>query len=231
VDWTNPCGGKQWRTLADGSIEVAGEGVPLYDPNGHAFLALANSWQNWQSEARSASSSRGVPLSWILGIISAETGNWAGDPAVQADCGPWSSRCHNPCCAGPMQVMVTPYPNYKTYGGYENAEDMKDPAKAIDAGAAMLASMAEGSRVQGELPALAATYNSGGVYCDGSNEWGMRSDPGYVRRVLTFNNTALAYLDLGPRTGMMVMGLSLAAGGLYAAWRVLEGKPLWRSRA
>lgn len=223
-DWTSRCGGKGWRTLPDGQVELAGEGVPLLSPEASGFKPLALSWRNWEGIARWAAKRAGVPVSWVLGFISAETGNWAGDPRVQADCGPWSTVCHNACCAGPMQVMVTPYPNYKTFGGYASPEDMRDPSKAIDTGAKMLARMARNADVGGELPALAATYNSGGVHCDGQNEWGMRSDPGYVRRVVTFNNTAIRVLGVNqPASSLvasMATGMGVTAVGLVVAHRL-----------
>lgn len=220
-DWTSRCGGKGWRTLPDGRIELAGEGVPTLDPNAPGMKPLALSYRNWERIARWASARAGVPVSWTVGFISAETGNWASDPAAQAGCGPWSTICHNACCAGPMQVMVTPYPNYRTFGGYASPDDMRDPWKAIDTGAKMLARMARNGDVGGELPALAATYNSGGVHCGADNEWGMRSDPGYVRRVVTFNNTAISVLGANtPRASLvasMGVGAGVAAAGLVLA--------------
>jgi hypothetical protein len=217
-DWTNRCGTESWRTNPDMSIELeTAEGIPLYAPTSSTYTVLTNVWRNWASIARWAAKRSGIPTSWVIGFICAETGNWAKDPAVEAYCGPWSTVCHNPCCAGPMQVMVTPYPNYKTYGGYPNATDMQDPAKAIDTGAKMLARMAQNSNVQGELPALAATYNSGGVYCDGQNEFGLRSDSGYIRRVVTFNNTAIAALNVN-RDASLVRDLLLAGAFLGAGY-------------
>lgn len=222
--WTNRCGGGSWRTRDDGTIELQGGEVPLWGPTDAQFQLLLNSWQNWRRLIRRAARQQGLPPSWLLAFINAETGAWSADPAVQADCGPWSTRCRNTCCAGLMQVMVTPYPNYKTFGGYDRPEDMRDPWKAIDTGAKMLARMV--TKSGGELPAMASSYNQGPgdgrVHCPGgaahacaSSAWAMCSDPGYITRVVTGNNTAI--LVLGTNRALGDISESLILAGAVAA--------------
>jgi len=221
--WTNRCGGRSWRTLPDWRIEVQGSGFPSWTPGEPSFRLLANSWENWAPLIRKAASKHGLPASWILAFINAETGHKSADPTVQASCGPWSTKCRNSCCAGLMQVMVQPYPNYRTFGGYTRPEDMLDPWKAIDTGSAMLARMVE--RADWELPAMASSYNqgpgSGAVHCPGGKAhacslsyWAMCSDPGYISRVVSGNNAAIEHL--GVNEASLPLWAYVAAGGAVA---------------
>lgn len=221
-EWTNRCGGTTWRTLPDWRVEVHGRGTPTWQPGSSQFRLLENSWENWAPLIRKAARKHGIPPSWVLAFINAETGAWSDDPRVQADCGPWSRRCRNTCCAGLMQVMVQPYPNHTTYGGYQNREDMRDPWKAIDTGSAILGKMVD--RANWELPAMASSYNqgpgNGSVHCPGGRAhacnpsyWAMCSDPGYISRVVTGNNTAIEFFGVN-RGGSM---LAYVGGGALVA--------------
>lgn len=233
ADFSNPCGGTRWRELANGQIEIEGRGV-LYT-NTEDSRYTYQSWQNFSAEILAASKRRGVPVSWILAIIVVETGMWSGNRDKQIG-GP--INCPATCCYGPMAVMVCPYMNGRTYGGYPDAEDMLDPRKNIDAGAAIMASH---QRKGYDLPAIAALYNSGGLCCPNSpatpsrpggrqwNEFSLCSaSPGgmpYPELAIRVNNTAIASLKLGSAPVLLyaaVGALVVAAGA--AAFGVLPSR-------
>jgi hypothetical protein len=210
--------------MPDWTVELENGDAQIWEPGSASFRLLENSWRNWEPLIRKASRKRGIPASWILAFINAETGFKSADPMVQASCGPWSVQCRNTCCAGLMQVMVTPYKIYEQ-AGYRDPKDMMDPLKAIDAGAYILARLARTSGA--ELPAMASSYNqgsprSGSVHCPGGqahtcspSAWGMCSDPGYIQRVVTGNNTAVRFFKANDATSSM--WLYLAAGAAAAA--------------
>lgn len=215
----NPCGGTAWSTLANGQISVAGRGVLLPAP---AFaLDVVRTWQNFSAEFQAAAKKRAVPLSWLVAICSVETGLWSKDRATQAS---QSSSC----CVGPMAIMVT-IPNYKL-GGYSSADEMWDPAKNIDTGAAIVAAwMKKGY----DLPAIAAAYNAGSVCCPNSptvaaspggrqqNEFNLCSaSPGgvsYPELAIQANNYAIAG-GVGRSTSGWLLPLVLGGAVVAAAW-------------
>lgn len=238
--WHNPCGGVRWRTLRDGRIEVEDRGVLYATGEGpYSFRTYVhNSWRNFRPEILAASKKRGVPVSWILALIATETGLWSNKRERQA-------RISNYCCRGPMAVMVSPYPNHKTFGGYPRADDMLDPAKNIDTGAAI---MAYHARKGLDLPAIAARYNSGGLCCRSSPT--VPSKPGgrvqnvynlcsakipstatgqsYPEKAIRGNNTAIAELDVNATAGSTLLyavgGFLLVGAAAVAVGAVPLGK-------
>jgi hypothetical protein len=173
--WTNPCGGLRWRTLSDGAIEVERLGVVMPPPGEGKYsyrTYVKNSWRNFEPEIRRAAKKHGVPLTWILAITATETGINSSTRRKQSGVDK-GIRCPSVCCYGPMAVMVCPYPNHKTFGGYARAEDMLDPWRAIDTGTAI---MKHWMKKGYELPSISARYNSGGHCC--RNSPAVASKPG-----------------------------------------------------
>jgi len=205
-DWTNPCGGKRWRTLPSGLIEVEGEGFPAYAVGSAQYANLERTWDNWGSMFRSAASSAGIPVSWVIAIATTETGSWSKDPNRQASIVSYAGA------VGIMQIM----PQYQP----ESAAELAVPRINIAVGCRILADLAR--RVGPELPAIASGYNAGsgahGPHCSGVNEWNMASDANYPRQALSYNNSALLYLKVNQMStlGMMTGGAALSAVGLLA---------------
>lgn len=229
-DFSNPCGGARWRTLGDGTIEVEGRGVLM--PQAGFAKYVEQSWANFEPEIRAASAKRDVPTAWLLAIIATETGLWSGSRQKQA-------VIASDCCVGPMAVMVSPHPNYKTFGGYSSAQDMYDPAKNIDTGAAIVRSWIDKGY---DLPPILARYNSGGLCC--ANSPAVASKPGgrvqnpynlcsaaisgisYPEMAIMAQNYARSVLGLadGGKFPMAALGLAFAGVGVAAAvWIARKG--------
>lgn len=204
--FTNPCGGLRWDMREDGLIDVEGRGIVSYDPGDKKFPWMTQSWANWGNLILDAAAKYGIPPSWILAIMSIESGLWSENPDRQA------AVVSSAGARGLMQVM----PATAETLGY-TADDMFSPELAIDAGAKLLAKLS--SLRNGQLPEMAAIYNSGRACNDGrfSNDWNLAMADDYAGIVIKFNNAANMYLDMSPRRGRLLMGLAVGAGGLYAA--------------
>jgi soluble lytic murein transglycosylase-like protein len=216
VTWANKCGGKRWRTLRDGRIEVEGEGVPLVRPGTARFKQLERNWRNWSSLLSSAAARYKLPLSWLVALATVETGSWSDRPSVQAS-------IRSPAGAvGIMQIM----PQYQP----ESAAQLTDPRTNTNVAARIVRDLVDG-RTGPELPHIASAYNAGagstslGVRCAPSrNEWALMADANYPRQALELNNSAITYLKLG-----RVSLASVATGSILAA-AVLGAVWWWRQR-
>lgn len=208
----------------DGLIEIEGGGTPSYAPEEARFAWMAQSWDNWGDLILAAAEAHGLPPSWVIAIMSIESGLWSGDAAKQANV------VSSAGARGLMQVM----PDTATRLGY-SPDDMFVPEIGIDAGANLLERLAK--RQDNQLPAMAAAYNSGRACNDGrfSNRWNLAMAEYYADVVIKFNNSAVMYLDMSPRGrggGKLLMGLTIGAAGLYAA-AVIAGlvmMPRWLRR-
>lgn len=199
--------------LPDGTIAVEGEGTPAFEQGSRQFTYLQNCWANWGNLILDAAQATGVPPSWIVAIMCMETGLWSGNADEQA------GKVSYAGAVGLMQVM----PAEGAKLGY-SAQDLLDPAKNIDAGAKFLAKVA--AIRNGQLPEVAAIYNSGRVCgpdtssncrASNANEWNLCSASNYPRQIIQWNNSAVMYLDMSPRRGKLLMGVAVGAAGLYAA--------------
>lgn len=228
----NPCSGLGWQTLPDGSIEIEGRGVELPAESGPNSLRayVENSYRNFSTSITHASEKRGVPEAWILALIATETGILSASRDRQL-------RFKNDCCAGPMAVMFTPYPNYRTFGGYSSPDSLFDADESIDTGAAMIRYHMDRGH---DLPAIAALYNSGGLCCPNSPD--VASKPGgrvqnpfnlcsasiagtsYPEVAIQANNVAVLELGVGRRVASFGPKL-LAVSGVF-----LLGVVLWKRR-
>jgi soluble lytic murein transglycosylase-like protein len=196
--------------LPDGLVLVEGEGTPSFDPGTARFEQLRQTWVNWAPLILDGASANGIPPQWILAIMCQETGPWSDDPHRQATIVSFDGG------VGLMQITD------KSLG---NPQDMLDPQTNVAVGSAFLGRLAR--EHDGQLPEIAASYNAGSVRCGStSNPWGMVMTGDYVGNVIRWNNTAVMYLSL--RRPHLVLGLSLAAAGLYAAAAVLGYAPVPR---
>lgn len=210
----NPCGGLRWEHLPDGLIAIEGEGVRSYEPRSVQFGQLEQTWRNWGSQIRRSARANGVPVSWVLAFATMETGAWSDDRAEQ-------ETIVSPAGAiGVMQIMPQTARGY----GYEPAQ-MYDAATNISVAAELMADLAR--REDGQLPRIAARYNSGRLCdttpCKKCNEWNLYADHNYPRKVIRWNNTALEHLELGGR-GRMLAGVTFGLAGLGLAYAVLSGR-------
>lgn len=129
-----------WKTLDDGRVVVdKGEGyqpyasVPVAD-----VVDTADKVMGWLPLAEDKAAKYGVPVSWILAFIFAES---RGDPGAS-----------NFCCTGLMAIMTQPPVHGKSKA------QMLDPEQNVDYGASLLAqSSANGN----ELPAVASIHVAG----------------------------------------------------------------------
>jgi hypothetical protein len=199
----NPCGGLAWEMRDDGLIEVEGVGTPAYEPGSIQFRQMEQTWANWGSLMRRAASRNGIPASWILAIATEETGLWSANANEQG------GKTSGAGAIGVMQIMPA------TGAGFgASADALFDPATNIDVGAALLAKLA--SFRNGQLPEMAAIYNSGRACDPGRNQWNLAMAGDYAGNVIKWNNAAVMYLDMSARGGLL-LGVTLGAAGLYAA--------------
>lgn len=202
MEFVNPCGGKRWRLLDGGLIEVEGEGIPNLQPSSAAYNQMLQVWQNWAPLLSSAAERHNVPVSWLLAIATMETGPWAKDPNAEARIVSYAGAI------GIMQIM----PATGVMFG-KRPEQLVIPADNIDVGAALVAKL--NSTTQGGLPAISARYNSGKLCSEGRNEWNLLADANYPRRVIEWNNTALLAGILGPSESF-IAALGAAFGAMVA---------------
>ncbi len=213
-DFQNPCGGKRWKLLPSGLIEVEGEGTPTVAPGSSSEKLMAQTWQNWGGALSAAASRHHVPASWLLAVATMETGFLSADPKKQAlAVSPVGAR-------GIMQIM--PF-NAKPFG-LSSEDELFDPAKNIDVGAKIIAKNAERPDVGG-LPGISALYNSGRLCTSdpNRNEWMLLADANYPRRVIEWNNTALES-GLVSALGTRTLALLGAATGVAVAMTVAAAK-------
>lgn len=198
--FVNPCGGKRWRELPSGLIEVEGEDAPVFPESSAEFRLMAQTWKNFGGELASAGARHGVPVPWMLAVATMETGYLSADPKKQAG-------AVSPAGAiGVMQVMPA---NAKPFGG-RTPEQLFNPADNIDTGARILATHLKNPE-RGGLPGISALYNSGRLCQAGRNEWNLLADANYPRKVIQWNNSAIraGLVSSVSTTMLLVMGSAL----------------------
>jgi len=222
-DWVNPCGGVRWRTLANGSIEVEGQGVPIWAPGSPQFKYLNQTWLNWRAHFEAAARKYGIPPSWLVAIATMETGLWSGNPKQQATIGSFDGSI------GIMQPLTIVSSIY----GYSSA-DRADPAKNIDMGSHLIFDDSRTTNGKiGGFPVVAAMFNGGASKggCNPGNDVfnlkGYRGPPGarwptavYASNAIRYQNAAVLTLRTDQQVastsaGMLVGGaLALGLGSL-----------------
>lgn len=211
-DFANPCGGKRWRVLPSGLIEVEGEGFPTAAPGSDREKNMLATWENWGSLLQAAASRYELPVSWLLAVATMETGHLSHSGATLTP--EKQARAISPADAiGVMQIM--PF-NAKPFG-LSSETELFEPAKNIDVGAHILQKGNEDPKAGG-LPGISAKYNSGRLCTSdpNRNEWMLLADANYPRRVIEWNNAAIQSgltSSLSPST----LALLGAAVGMAAA--------------
>lgn len=203
--FVNPCGGKRWRLLPSGLIEVEGEGTPSFPESSAEFRNMAQTWKNFGGELASAGDRHGVPVSWMLAVATMETGHLSSDPKKQA-------QAVSPAGAiGVMQIMPA---NAQPFGG-RTADQLFNPSDNIDTGARILATHLK-DPARGGLPGISALYNSGRLCQAGRNEWNLLADANYPRKVILWNNSAVMNGMTGGVSTMTLLVLGAAFGSALA---------------
>ena len=82
--YRNPCGGRRWRYLSDGRIEIEGVGVPSASPGSQRYRNVGLTWLNWKKEFQKAGREFDIPPAMLAAIAYVETGFVANNPALQA---------------------------------------------------------------------------------------------------------------------------------------------------
>jgi len=201
--WVNPCGGKRWRTLPSGAIEVEGEGVPVYPPGSLEHKYLTQTWANWAPQFESSAARFGVPVTWLLAAATQETGLWSNNPAKQASITSGDAY-------GSIGIMQ-PIPSTAVMLGY-SAADRYDPQLNIDMGAKLMGKQLDANG----FPTVAAKYNSGGTCRTGNDRFNLRGYKGqYVGNVLRYNNAAVA-LGIGGAKSTLASTLGWSLFGAVA---------------
>jgi len=214
VAFQNPCGGKAWELLPSGEIAIEGEGTPVLSPTSAGAMLMLQNWTNWAPQLRAAASKYGVPVTWLLAIATMETGPWSKDPVKQA------GMVSPAGAVGIMQIMPS-----TASGLGVPPNQLTDPAVNIDTGAKLVKKLAE--KNASGLPAVSAAYNSGkvcGCAHSGCNEWNLYADANYPRRVIEWNNTAIAAGLGGIFLGASTLALFGAALGASLALVVIGGR-------
>jgi soluble lytic murein transglycosylase-like protein len=214
VAFQNPCGGKAWELRPSGEIAIEGEGVPLLAPTSPGALLMLQNVTNWGPQFRAAAAKYGVPLPWVVAIATMETGPWSKDPMRQA------SIVSGAGAVGIMQIMPS-----TASGLGVPPNHLTDPAVNIDTGVKLVAKLAE--KNPSGLPAISAAYNSGkvcGCAKSGCNEWNLYADANYPRRVIEWNNTAIAAGFGAAFLGASTLALFGAALGASLALVVVGGR-------
>jgi hypothetical protein len=130
-----------WRTLPDERVEVdKGDGMGFAVPVSGDVPAVHQTAERvlqWAELADKYGAKYGVPPSWILGVMFAESG---GDPNAE-----------NPCCVGLMAIHLAAHGKTR--------DEMLDPDANLDYGTSLLAQ----SRLRGySLPEAASIHVAGG---------------------------------------------------------------------
>jgi soluble lytic murein transglycosylase-like protein len=179
---------------------------------------LAQTWANWRSEMEKASALTEVPVEWILGVATVESGLWSGTREKQASIGSTAGAI------GVMQIMAFNAPAYGV-----KPEDLYDPETNIVVGAKILRDIAAKS---GDWVTATAPYNSGCGWgsakkpccVPGQNALSLRTASvegiSYPELTIRYVNTALLEMGVGEREGRSVLPwiVALAIGGMAFAW-------------
>lgn len=190
----------EWRTLPNGQVEIAGEGVTMPAPAYEARLRRVV--DKWGELAREHARRTGVPFAWVVSFISVESG---GDPKAVSPAG----------AVGLMQLMPV------WWHGRTQAQ-MLEPGTNVSEGTDLLKILRAAPGTGGELPKVASAYNCGSgsgstPWARPGTRWGMCEAPGYIDEIVREANFAAVTWPEGSTTD-----LGSAAAFLLKLWGVLK---------
>lgn len=196
----NPCGGVAWRTLDSGELEVEGVELPDLDDD------VERSRDFWGGMAARAARAAGVPETFLLGIMAAETGFLSTADGQAGAVSPKGA-------VGVMQLLPST--------ARLPAEQLRDPWTNIQLGSALVGKLYRQHR---ELPLIAAAYNAGGVYCSDLSPWNLRSDRSYISNVVAAHNHALVLVGRRASGTVRLVSYALGLSGLIVAAGLYTGR-------
>lgn len=213
--WKQYKGGRRWRILADGAIEVERQGVLR---TGGQPLTMRRLLDQHGDAMREAASRFDVPLAWIMGMIPIEAlmrahkaGGLEADPvSLRHEPGYTSdSATPNRVSAGLMQTLLSTARDMAKRHGLPSpqaARDLYDPRTSILLGTAYMAHQIE--RYQAGVGGVAfdfvhmtGAYNAGSVRADtseGGNPFHLVTySATRTERAIRWHNDALSVLREG----------------------------------
>jgi len=207
----------RWRTEGDGTVQVdGGQGFAtpsLTKPERELFRAKTG---RWRALALEHAERHGVPLSWVLAVIFAES---HGDEHA----GPNAKGFGGLMAIGPLTVRAVEPGSTRTH-----AADLHDPAWNVHVGTAYLGRLrGEAGEHGSELPVVASLYNAGQrapgqPWPSNRSPWGMRENEGYISRVVRASNAVTAEeRRIGAGTAA-AGGLGAVLGLALVAWVLSE---------
>ncbi len=171
----------KWRTLLDGSVEVAVNDGPYEVPrltSDRLIRCFDNTRSRWEKAVAPIAEEFDVPLSWVIAVITCESGGYPGVVSLAG-------------AVGLMQLMPTTANLTK--------EQLLDPMTNLRAGCKELARLRR-SLATPDLPSVASGYNAGfnpktrAPWPNSQSSpavqtpWGMRGELSYIDNVVAANN-------------------------------------------
>lgn len=209
-----------YRDLPNGQVEVNGS-IPVFtDPRRVDPLLVA--WDKYGSALASSASRNGLPTSWLVGIMMAESkGNSrACSPCSICRSELCASGAGMQCCAFGLMQFIEKTANVY---GTTPTEMVEKPSVAIDVAGELVADLAD--RFGPELPKIAAAYNAGGPRCSQpGTTFGWKTNDDYPMVVTQYANT---FVELGlspPAFSSNLFGIAAAASGVFVGWLVYTGR-------
>jgi len=196
-------GGTRWM-LGPQGIALAEGRLAVTQAHHRTVRAVLADW--FPTPLRTEALRTGVPIELLIACLCTES---AGGAATAADCA--HAERHEPgfrsyddtphrVSIGCMQTLLSTA--REALGRPVSAEELRDPAVSLAAGAAYIA--AQGPRSLLDPPVVACAYNAGGVYAEegAANRWRMRQYPigtgDHADRFCAFFNAALLLLGAEP---------------------------------
>ena len=208
-----------YNILPDGRVEVSGS-IPKFT-SAQRIDPLLEAWERFGPDLDAASRKHGIPVSWLVGIMMAES---KGNPRACSPCSLCSSElCATgsgvQCCAfGLMQFIE---PTARSFGVTPTTL-MESPGIAIDVAAALMRKLS--SNVGMDLVRIAATYNGGFNRCGKQGTtFGWHTNGDYPMVVVQYAN-AFSDLNLPTPVRSSQMGVVLALVGAGLALAIYTGK-------
>lgn len=156
-EWGCPGAHKRWRYLANGSIEIEGQGVPV--------LPWPASIEPWRPLIEAAAERHALPAAWIAAIMAIETQG----KNICLDANNPSKICSGTGCScvpneGAGLMATLPSTASLVLGrGVTSNDLLRDPSLAIEAGTRYLKQTL--AKYGNDFVAAAVAYNAGSIRC------------------------------------------------------------------
>lgn len=228
MQYHNPCGGRRWRYLSDGRIEIEGVGVPSAKVGSRRYQLVGQTWNNWKKQFRKAGREYKIPPAMLAAIAYVETGAWANNPELQASIES-SDGYHS---IGIMQ----PIPSTTRMLGFK-PEDRFNPLQNIRMGAKLARINADKYGL--DFPVIAASHNAGSRKCrPGENQWNIHTYSDYIASAVPAYNALIEHFGAGKSWWLpdlpywqILAGCAVGAGAGWATYYLASGNRRSRKAA